>query len=92
MTLDVRPLFDRICIKQKKVDKIGKVFIPKTSEMMYSCEGEVLAIGPECEFTKVGDKVIWGRYVGAKIERNGEEYYLLREKDLIGIIESKEAA
>ena len=82
--LDIEPLFDRIIVKRKELEKIGSIFLPKTAQTRKTTDGVVQAVGDEVKFVKPGDWVTWGRYAGAEIEREGEVYYMLREVDLLG--------
>lgn len=87
--LDIKPLFSRIIAKRVETEKIGSIYVPETATSMKATEGEVLEIGSEVESLKVGDKIYWGKYSGAEIERNGNKYVIMNEEDVLGIIKNK---
>jgi chaperonin GroES len=72
----------------------GGLYIPDTAKEKPQ-EGEVIAAGPgkvengnRIELTvKVGDKVLFGKYAGTEVKLDGEEYLIMREDDILGIIE-----
>lgn len=84
--LDIEPLFSRIIAMRKEVEKVGSIFVPETATSMKATEGIVMAIGNEVDSVKVGDKIFWGRYSGAEIERNGIKYIIMNNEDVLGII------
>lgn len=95
--MKIRPLQDRILVQpilETEVRK-GGIIIPDSAKEK-PIEGKVKAIGegklnesgnrikPEL---KVGDKVLYGKYAGTEIKVDGEEYLLMREDDVLGIIQ-----
>jgi len=96
MALNVRPLSDRVLVKpldEKEVKK-GGIIIPDTAKEKPQ-EGEVVALGTgkldECgkkiDFTvKKGDKVLISKYGGTEIKIDGDNYLIMREDDILGII------
>ena len=96
MTINVKPLGDRVLVQpldEKEVNK-GGIIIPDTAKEKPQ-EGTVAAVGTgklddngkKVEFTvKVGDKVLIPKYGGAEIKTEGENYLILREDDILGII------
>ena len=96
MTINVKPLSDRVLVQpldEKEVNK-GGIIIPDTAKEKPQ-EGTVAAVdtgklddnGKKIEFTvKVGDKVLIPKYGGAEIKIEGENYLILREDDVLGII------
>lgn len=93
----IRPLRDRIVIKRITEKKTaGGIVIPDTASDTKPMIGEVLAVGPgkilENGTTlesslKVGDKVLFGKYAGTEVELLGEQLVVMREDDIMGIIE-----
>ena len=91
-----RPLQDRILIKRLKTEEktTGGIFIPDSAREK-QLEGVVVAIGPgkfinnhlQKLSVKIGDKVLFAKYSETEIELQGEKMILLREDDLLGIIE-----
>ena len=96
MATKVRPLHDRVIIKRlEEEEKIkGGIIIPDTAKEKPQ-EGRVIAVGPGKHEdgklipmdVKEGDKILFGKYSGAEIKLNGEEHLILREDDILGIIE-----
>ena len=84
--LDIEPLLTRIIAKRDEVKKVGSIYIPETATSMKATEGEVLAIGNEVTAVQPGDRIYWGLYSAKEIERNGENYSLMNEEDVLGII------
>jgi chaperonin GroES len=93
--LNITPLADRIVIKplEPKEVKKGGIIIPDTAKEKPQ-EGEVVAVGKgkyedgklvPME-VKVGDKVLYGKYSGTEIKINDEEYLIMREEDVLAII------
>lgn len=95
--MKVRPLQDRVLVQalEEKESKKGGIIIPDSAKEK-PMEGKVIAVGKgkvgddgkrvPLEVKK-GDKVIYGKYAGTEIKIDGEEYLLMREDDIQGIIE-----
>jgi chaperonin GroES len=97
MATKIKPLHDRIIVKRiEEQEQIrGGIYIPDTAKEKPQ-EGEVIAAGPgkvlengtKLEMgVKAGDRVLFGKYSGTEIKLDGEEYLILREDDVLGIIE-----
>jgi chaperonin GroES len=96
MPTQIRPLHDRVIVKRiEEVEKTkGGIIIPDTAKEKPQ-EGRVVAVGPgRLEEGKVipldvktGDKILFGKYSGAEIKLDGEEHLILREDDILGVIE-----
>ena len=96
--MSIRPLFDRILVKrvEEATRSAGGLFLPETAKEK-PAEGEVLAVGQgrvndeSGEVTalqvKIGDKVVFGKYAGTEIKVAGEDRVILREDDILGILE-----
>lgn len=93
----VKPLGDRILIKpvEQAEEKIGGIIIPDTAKEKPQ-EGEVVAVGPgkmldngqrQTPFVSVGNKVLYGKYAGTEIKYAGEEYLIVREDDILAVLE-----
>ena len=96
-TMKVKPIGDRVLVKPAKDEetKKGGIIIPDTAKEK-SQEGKVIAIGTgkiddngkKVPFNvKVGDRVLISKYGGTEIKIDGEEYQVLREDDILGIVE-----
>jgi chaperonin GroES len=100
--MKIRPLHDRIVVKRIENDenKIGGLYIPDSAKEKPQ-EGEVIAVGngkmnDKGERTpldvKAGDKILFGKYSGSDIKIDGEEYMIMREDEVLGILEGAPAA
>jgi len=93
----IKPLHDRILVKrleEKKEIKKGGIIIPDTAKEKPQ-EGEVIAVGPgkvgedgkrHPMDVKVGDKILFGKYSGSEVKLNDEEFLIMREEDVLGIL------
>lgn len=95
--MKIRPLQDRIIVKRMEEEERtkGGIIIPDTAKEKPQ-EGEVIAVGPGKVTddgkkipmeVKVGDRVLFGKYAGTEIKIEGEEHLIMREDDVLGIIE-----
>jgi chaperonin GroES len=96
--MKIRPLHDRILVKrleEKEVSK-GGIIIPDTAKEK-PIEGEVIATGNGKVLengeirpleVKQGNRILFGKYAGTEIKIEGEEFLMMREDDVLGIIES----
>jgi chaperonin GroES len=95
--MTIRPLHDRILAKrlQEQEKTAGGLFIPDTAKEK-PLEAEIIAVGhgKVLEDGKVrplevkkGDKVLIGKYSGSEVKLDGEEHIILREDDILGVIE-----
>ena len=93
----IRPLQDRILVKRIIEDEktAGGIIIPDSAKEKPQ-EGEVIAVGKgkvtEDGKTlpldvKAGDRVLFGKYAGTEVRLSGEEHLIMREEDILGIIE-----
>jgi chaperonin GroES len=95
--MKIRPLGDRILLKriQEEEKSKGGIIIPDTAKEKPQ-EGRVVAVG-KGKMTeqgklmaldvKAGDRVLFGKYSGSEIKLDGEEHLIVREDDILGIIE-----
>ena len=95
--LNIRPLADRVVIKPLPAEEKtkGGLVIPDTAKERPQ-QGEVMAVGPG-RITedgkkipmevKVGDKVLYGKYAGTEISIDGEEYLIMRESDILAVLD-----
>jgi len=95
--MQFRPLHDNVLVKRLEAaeEKVGGIIIPDTAKEKPQ-EGNVLAAGPgklQDDGTRrpvgvtVGNKVLFGKYAGTEITVEGEELLVMRESDLLGVIE-----
>jgi len=97
--MNVRPLHDRIIVKriEEQEQKVGGIIIPDTAKEKPQ-QGEVIAAGKgkiKDDGTiipldvKQGDTILFGKYSGQEIKIDGEEYLIMREDEVLAVIESK---
>jgi len=85
-----RPLGDKVLIKRiEEVTTKTGIIIPTTSKDK-PLEGEIVAISDEIEKNiSVGDKVLYGKYAGAEVTIDGEDYLLMSVDDINGVLEDE---
>ena len=98
MATNIKPLHDRVIIRriEDSADKTaGGLFIPDTAKEKPQ-EGDFIAAGAgkykedgtrQALDVKAGDRVLFGKYSGSEIKLDGEEYLIMREDEILGIIE-----
>lgn len=95
MSMNIRPLHDRVIIERIEQNKsAGGIVIPDTVGDKPQ-RGKVLAAGPGKEENgsirklgvKVGDEVLFGKYSGTEVKVNGKDLLVMREEDIMGVIE-----
>lgn len=95
--MKIKPLADRLVVRpvEEQEAKKGGIIIPDTAKEKPQ-QGEVMEVGPGrttedgkrvTSEVKKGDKVLYGRYSGTEITLNGSEYLILREADVLAIVE-----
>jgi chaperonin GroES len=95
--MNIRPLYDRIVVKrlENDVDMVGGLYIPDSAKEKPQ-EGEVVAVGKGKRLedgkvialdVKPGDRILFGKYSGSDIKLAGEEYMIMREDEVLGILE-----
>jgi chaperonin GroES len=98
MAVNIRPLNDRIIARrlEDQEQMRGGLYIPDTAKEKPQ-EGEVLAVGngkllDNGQRTpidlKAGDRILFGKYAGTEIKLDGDEYLILREDDILGVVET----
>jgi chaperonin GroES len=102
LKVNFRPLHDRILIKRIEENETvkGGIIIPDTAKEKPQ-EGEVVAVGHGKKTdegkvialdVKAGDRILFGKYSGTEIKMENQEYLILREEEVLGIVEGKAAA
>jgi len=95
--MNIRPLYDRIVVTriEEKETLRGGLFIPDSAKEKPQ-EGEVIAVGHGKRLedgtivaldVKAGDRILFGKYSGTEINVDGEEHLIMREDDILGVIE-----
>ena len=99
--MNVRPLHDRLIIQRldEGEQKVGGIIIPETAKEKPQ-EGKVIAAGTgkvkddgtrQLPDVKAGDRILFGKYSGQEIKLDGEEYLIMREEEVLGVIEGADA-
>ena len=97
-----RPLHDRVVIRRLSAEEktSGGIIIPDTAQEK-PMEGEVIAVGPGARNeqgqivvldVKTGDRILFGKWSGTEVKLDGEELLIMKEFDIMGIIEGQPAA
>ncbi|OGT77228.1 MAG: co-chaperone GroES [Gammaproteobacteria bacterium RIFCSPLOWO2_02_FULL_47_50] len=97
--MKIRPLQDRVIIKRTEEERTssGGIVIPDSAAEK-PIKGKVIAVGPGKILDngerrpvdlKVGDTVLFGKYSGTEVKMNDEEYLVMREDDIMGVITGK---
>ena len=100
--MKLRPLQDRVLIRrvEAKVKTAGGIFIPDTAQEK-PMEGEVVAVGPGARDekgaliapdVKAGDRILFGKWSGTEVKLDGVEYLIMKESDIMGILEGSAVA
>ncbi len=95
--MKIRPLHDRVLIKRiaEESKTKGGIIIPDTAKEKPQ-EGKVVAVGAGKVDdsgkliplgVKVGDKILFGKYSGSEVKLDGEEHLIMREEDIMGVLE-----
>ncbi|HYK18558.1 MAG TPA: co-chaperone GroES [Bryobacteraceae bacterium] len=95
--MNIRPLHDRIVVKrvEEQETKIGGLFIPDSAKEKPQ-QGEVVAVGKGKRLddgkvvapdVKPGDRILFGKYSGSEITIDGEELLIMREDEILGVLE-----
>ena len=100
--MKIRPLYDRIVVKrvEEKEQMQGGLYIPDTAKEKPQ-EGEVVAVGKGKRLedgkvvaldVQVGDRILFGKYSGSDIKLDGDEYLIMREDEVLGILDAQPVA
>jgi chaperonin GroES len=97
--MKIRPLHDRVIVKRKEEERktASGIVIPDSANTEKPDQGEILAVGAGKKDdqgklipldVKVGDTVLFGKYAGQTVKVDGEEVLVMREEDIMGVIEA----
>ena len=97
-TMKLRPLHDRVLVRrlEEQDDKHGSIIIPDTAKEKPQ-EGKVIAVGTGRMTEdgkklplalKEGDRILFGKYSGSEVKLDGQEYLIMKEEDVLGIVGS----
>ena len=96
--MKIRPLQDRVIVERIEEEEMtkGGIIIPQTAKEKPQ-EGKVVAVGKGKVSddgtllplaVKAGDKILFGKYSGTEVKLNGNEYLIMREDDILGVVEA----
>ena len=96
--MQFRPLHDRILVRRTDEDErtAGGIIIPDTAREKPQ-QGEIVAVGPGARNekgdllpldVKIGDRVLFGKYAGSEVTIDGEEFSIMKESDILGVLDS----
>ncbi len=95
--LKVRPLYDRLVVEPEAAESksVGGIVIPDTADKDKPMKGKVIAIGTGKYIdgkihplqVKIGDEVLFGKYAGTNIKLDNKEFLVMREEDVMGVLE-----
>ena len=96
-----RPLHDRVVVKRIEAEKksTGGIIIPDTAKEKPQ-QGEIIAVGPGGRDgtgklipldVKAGDRVLFGKYSGTEVKIDGDEYLIMKESDIMGVLTEAKA-
>jgi chaperonin GroES len=96
-SMNIRPLYDRIVVRRIEEKEVvqGGIIIPDSAKEKPQ-EGEVVAVGQGKRLengkvvaldVKPGDRILFGKYSGSEIKLDGQEYIIMREDEVLGILE-----
>jgi len=96
-----RPLHDRVVVRRVESEEktVGGIIIPDTAKEKPQ-EGEIIAVGPGARDeagklvpldVKVGDRILFGKWSGTEVKIDGEDLLIMKESDVMGVIEGKTA-
>src|ERR1051325_6597951 len=102
LSMNIRPLYDRIVVKriEEQEQKVGGLFIPDSAKEKPQ-EGEVVAVGKGKRLedgkvipldVQVGDRILFGKYSGSDIKLDQDEFLIMREDEVLGILDAKPKA
>jgi chaperonin GroES len=100
--MNFRPLHDRVVVRRLEAEEktAGGIIIPDTAKEK-PMEGEVVAVGPGARDetgklvpldVKGGDRILFGKWSGTEVKLDGEELLIMKESDIMGIVEGQPAA
>ena len=95
--MKIKPLRDRVIVQRIEEEEktVGGIIIPDSAKEK-PIEGKVMAVGDGKILddgkilplnVKVGDKILFGKYAGTEVKLDGEEYLIMREDDILGIVD-----
>jgi chaperonin GroES len=94
--MNLRPLHDRVLVRrlEEQETKRGNIIIPDSAkekpqqaEVMAAGNGKMLENGERVDLVvKAGDRILFGKYSGSEIKVDGEEYLILREDEILGVL------
>ena len=95
--MEVRPLHDRVFVKrlENEEDKVGSIFVPDSAKekpqqakVVSTGSGRLLETGERAPLTvQPGDRILFGKYSGAEVKVDGQEFLILREDEILAVLD-----
>ena len=95
--MEVRPLHDRVFVKrlENEEDKVGSIFVPDSAKekpqqakVVSVGSGRLLETGERAALTvQPGDRILFGKYSGAEVKVDGQEFLILREDEILAVLD-----
>jgi len=96
--MEVRPLHDRVFVKRlenEEEDKVGSIFVPDSAKekpqqakVVSIGSGRLLETGERAPLTvQPGDRILFGKYSGAEVKVDGQEFLILREDEILAVLD-----
>jgi chaperonin GroES len=95
--MEVRPLHDRVFVKrlENEEDKVGSIFVPDSAKekpqqakVVSVGDGRILETGKRAPLTvQAGDRILFGKYSGAEVKVDGQEFLILREDEILAVLD-----
>lgn len=90
--MNIKPLADRVLVQPMAAEqKVGGIIIPDTASKEKPIQGTIVAVGngtkDEEMILKTGDNVLYGKYAGTEVELEGEKYLIMRQSDVLAVLE-----
>ena len=91
MIMNIKPLADRVLVQPAAAEeKVGEIIIPDTAKEK-PLHGKIIAVGngtkDEEMVLKAGDDVLYGKYSGTELEFEGEKYLIMRQSDVLAVLD-----
>jgi len=97
MRTKIRPLSDRVVVEPREMETktAGGIVIPDTADKDKPIQGTIIAVGTGKLIdgklhplqVKIGDRVLFGKYAGTNVKLDDHEYLVMREEDIMGVVE-----
>ena len=84
--MKIKPIYDRVLLKPLDKPQVEGIALPDTASKEMPVKGEVVAVGKDCKYVRVKDKVFFGKFSADEIKESEEKLLFIREDNIFGII------